>query len=148
MRPVLLVALVLLLWPAIAAAQRQDPDGFTPVVPSVVAPPWPVEGSDGRMHFVYEVQLVNSIPIPRQQTRVIVRSSRGRVLATWRGRRVRTIMRSLAGGRDTARIGGGEVELLHLAFSVRTRIPGSLVHELRLANPNPRNGAPARATVI
>jgi Peptidase family M23 len=150
MRPVLLAALVVLAWPATAAAQRQDPDGFTPVVPSVVAPPWPVEGSDGRFHFVYEVRLLNSIPVPWRVERVIVRTGRGRALASWSGQRVRDVMRSLASGRDTRRIGGGEAALLHLTFSVRTRgrIPATLVHELRLANPDPGNGAPARASVV
>jgi hypothetical protein len=153
MRPLVLATLTLLavaavVAPVAGAAPRQDPDGFTPVVSSVVAPPWPVKGSDGRFHVVYEVQLLNAIPVPWRVTRVTVRSATGsgRALASWAGPRVRDVMRSLADGHDTRRIGAGEGALLHLTFSVRrrSRLPRSLVHELRLANPNPSNGAPAR----
>lgn len=138
--------------PAAGAAPRQDPDGFTPVVPRVVAPPWPVEGSDGRFHVVYEVQLLNTIPAPWRVMRVTVRSAtrRGRALATWAGPRVRGVMRSLADGRDTRRIGPGEGAVLHLTFSARSRsrLPESVVHELALENPDRRNGAPARVVQI
>ena len=153
MRPVLLAILALaVVAPGANAAPRQDPDGFTPIVQTVVAPPWPVEGSDGRFHVVYEVQLLNTIPVPWRVTRVTVRSAtgRGRALASWAGSRVRDVMRSLADGRDTRQIGPGEGALLHLTFSVRTRsqLPTSLVHELQLANPDPGNGAPARVVGI
>jgi hypothetical protein len=157
MRPVLLATLALLAVAAVAApaagaAPRQDPDGFTPVVQRVLAAPWPVKGSDGRFQVVYEVQLLNAIPVPWRVTRVTVRSAtgRGRALASWKGPRVRDVMRSLADGRDARRIGPGEGALLHLAFTARTRsrLPRTLVHELHLANPNPRNGAPARVVQL
>ena len=155
MRPVLLATLALLavaavVAPVAGAAPRQDPDGFTPIVSRVVAPPWPVKGSDGRFHVVYEVQLLNTIPVPWRVTRVTVRDATGRrrALASWAGPQVRDVMRSLADGRDARRIGPGEGALLHLTFSARTRgrLPASLVHELRLASP--RDGAPARVVQI
>jgi Peptidase family M23 len=145
-RLLLSVAVLLVVAPA-AEAQRQDPDGFTPVVQEVVAPPWPVEGSDGRRHLVYEVRLQNSIPVPWRVARVTVRTPGGRRLASWSGRRVRTVMRSLASGEDTRRIGSGEGALLHLTFA-RRQVPRAIVHELRLANPEPRNGAPRRVVQI
>ena len=153
MRPVLLAVLVLVAGaPAATAAPSPDPDGFTPVVQDVVAPPWPVEGSDGRLHLVYELQLLNTIPVPWRVTGVTVRSARGRgrALASWTGPRVREVMRSLGDGRDTRRIGPGEGALLHLTLSARgrSRLPGSLVHELRLANADPGNGAPRRVVQI
>lgn len=53
MRSVLLATLALLATaPLASAAPRQDPDGYTPVVPTVVAPPQPVTGSEGRAHAV------------------------------------------------------------------------------------------------
>jgi hypothetical protein len=153
MRPLLLATLALLAGaPGADAAPRQDPDAFTPVEASVVAPPWPVKGSDGRFHLVYEVRLLNTIPVPWRVTGVTVRSAtgRGRALASWAGRRVRDVMRSLADGRDTRRIGPGEGALLHLTFSAgrRSRLPGSLVHEVRLANPDPSSRAPRRVVQI
>jgi hypothetical protein len=147
-----LLAAAMVVAPGASAAPRQDPDGFTPIVPTVVAAPWPVTGSDGRVHVVYEVQLLNTIPLPWRVTRVTVRSAtgRGRALASWVGPRVRDVLRSLADGRDALRLGPGEAALLHLTFSVRTRsrLPASLVHEVHLANPDPSNGAPARVVEI
>ena len=47
-------------------------------------------------------------------------------------------------------VGPGEGALLHLTFSTRTRarMPARLLHVLRLANPNPDNGAPPRVTEV
>jgi hypothetical protein len=152
MRPPVLLAILALLavTPGANATPRQDPDGFTPVLQSVVAPPWPVKGSNGRFHLVYELQLLNTIPVPWRVAGVTVRSSGGRALASWTGPRVRDVMRSLADSRDARRIGPGEGALLHLTFSARrrNRLPRSLVHELRLANPEPGNGAPRRVVQI
>jgi len=68
MRPLLLALAIVSLAgvgvPAASARVHQDPDGFTPLVQTVVAPPWPVKGSDGRFHAVYEVQLLNASPCP------------------------------------------------------------------------------------
>src|SRR5215207_1229993 len=90
--------------------------------------------------------------MPWRVTRVTLRSAtgRGRTLASWAGPRIRDVMRSLAHGRDARRIGPGEGALLHLTVSARrrSRLPTSLVHELRLANPDPGNGAPARVVQI
>jgi hypothetical protein len=80
-----LVAAAMVVAPGTSAAPRQDPDAFTPIVPTVVAAPWPVKGSDGRVHVVYEVQLLNTTRLPWRVTRVAVRSAtgRGRALASW-----------------------------------------------------------------
>jgi len=137
--------------PAGAAAPHQDPDGFTPIAQRVVAPPWPVEGSDGRVHVVYEVQLANTIPVPWRVTGVTVRAAtgRGRALASWKGARVGDVMRSLANGRDARRIGPGEGAVLHLTFSVpqRSRLPRAIVHELTLTSAA-GSGAPPRAVQV
>jgi hypothetical protein len=98
------------------------------------------------------VRLLNTTSLPWRVTSVTARSAtgRGRVMARWSGRRVRAVLRSLATGDDTRRIGPGEGALLHLTFSTRTRprMPDRLVHVLRLANPNPDNGAPPRVTEV
>ncbi len=152
MRLVLTAVLALLaVAPVAAAAEQQDPDAFTPVVPTVLAPPWPVEGSDGRTHVVHEVQLLNTTRIPWRVTRVVVRSGApaGRTLAAWEGPRVGEVWRSMAGSPDAGRLGPGEGALVHLTFSARTRsrIPRSLVHEVHLANLDPDSPAPAQAVV-
>jgi len=90
-----------------AAPPRQDPDSFAPLAADVLAPPWAVKGSDGRVHAVYEVRLLNTTSLPWRVTSVTARSAtgRGRVMARWSGRRVRAVLRSLATGEDTRRIG-------------------------------------------
>src|SRR3954470_24753670 len=151
MRPLLTIVLAAaLLMPAAAAAAppRQDPDSFTPLALDVLDAPWAVKGSDGRRHIVYEVRLLNTTSLPWRVTRVSTHSATGRerVLARWSGRRVRSVLRSLRTRDDTRLVGPGEGALLHLTLSARSRarMPARLVHVLRLANPNPSNGAPAR----
>jgi hypothetical protein len=135
-----------------ASPPRQEPDSFAPLAADVLAPPWAVEGSDGRVHAVYELRLLNTTSLPWRVTSVTARSAtgRGRVMARWSGRRVGAVLRSLATGDDTRRIEPGEGALLHLTFSARTRarMAGRLLHVLRLANPNPGNGAPSRVTEV
>jgi hypothetical protein len=135
-----------------AQSPRQDPDSFSPLAADVLAPPWAVEGSDGRYHAVYEVRLLNTTSLPWRVRSVTARSAtgRGRVLARWSGRRVRGVLRSLRTGEDTRQVGPGEGALLHLTFSTATRgrMPSRLVHVLRLANPRPGNGAPPRVVEI
>jgi hypothetical protein len=151
MRPLLtavLAAATLVPSAAAAVPPRQDPDSFTPLALDVLDPPWAVRASDGRLHAVYEIRLINTTSLPWRVTRVTARSAagRGRLLARWSGRRVRGVLRSLRTANDTRRVGPGEGALLHLTFSTRSRarMPTRLVHVLRLANPDPSNGAPAR----
>src|SRR3954451_12903849 len=147
MRPLLttvLAAATLMPSAAAAAPPRQDPDSFTPLALDVLDAPWAVKGSDGRLHAVYELRLLNTTSLPWRVTRVSTYSATGRVLARWSGRRVRGVLRSLRSRNDTRVVGPGEGALLHLPFSARTRarMPARLVHVLRLANPDPSNGAP------
>src|SRR5215208_6850355 len=150
-RPLLttvLAAATLMPSSAVAAPPRQDPDSFTPLALDVLDAPWAVKGSDGRLHTVYELRLLNTTSLPWRVTGVSTHSAtgRGRVLARWSGRRVRGVMRSLRTRNDTRLVGPGEGALLHLTFNTRSRgrMPARLVHVLRLVNPDPGNGAPAR----
>ena len=117
MRPLLtaiLAAATLMPSAAAAAPPRQDPDSFSPLALDVVDPPWAVRGSDGRLHVVYELRLLNTTSLPWRVARVTARSAtgRGRVLARWSGRRVRGVLRSLRTGNDTRLVGAGEGALL------------------------------------
>jgi hypothetical protein len=138
--------------PAVGAVPRQDPDTFTPLVADVLDAPWAVKGSDGRFHALYEVRLLNITPLPWRVTRVTVRSAvgRGRVVARWAGRHVPDVLSSLVDRKDVGRVGGGEAAVLYLTLSARSRarMPTRLVHVLRLANPDPSNGAPARVVEV
>src|SRR4051812_11095150 len=155
MRPLLttvLAAATLMPSSAAAAPPRQDPDAFTPLALDVLDAPWAVKGSDDRLHTVYELRLLNTTSLPWRVTRVSTYSATGRrrLLARWSGGRVRGVLRSLRSRNDTRVVGPGEGALLHLTFSTRTRarMPARLVHVLRLANPDPSNGAPARLVEV
>jgi Peptidase family M23 len=149
---IFVAAFALFARPAHAVVPRQDPDSFTPLVADVLASPWAVKGSDGRFHAVYEIRLLNTTPLPWRVTRVTVRSAtgRGRVVARWAGREVPSVLSSLADRKDVRRVAGGEGAVLYLTFSTRSRarMPKRLVHVLRLANPDPSNGAPARVVEV
>ena len=153
MRPLLtavLAAAILMPSSAAAAPPRQDPDAFTPLALDVLDAPWAVRGSDGRRHAVYELRLVNATPLPWRVTGVTAHAAtgKGRVLARWSGRRVGRVMRSLRDRSATNRVGPGEAALLHLTFGTHARMPARLVHVVRLANPDPDNGAPARVVEV
>src|SRR5215208_36588 len=140
-RPLLttvLAAATLMPSSAVAAPPRQDPDSFTPLALDVLDAPWAVKGSDGRLHTVYELRLLNTTSLRWRVTRVTTHA------ATGRG--VRGVLRSLRTRNDTRLVGPGEGALLHLTFNTRSRgrMPARLVHVLRLVNPDPGNGAPAR----
>ena len=67
MRPLLtaiFAAAALMPGAAAAIPPRQDPDSFTPLALDVLDPPWAVKGSDGRLHAVYEIRLVNTTSRP------------------------------------------------------------------------------------
>jgi len=113
---------------------------------SVIAKPWPVKGSDGRYHAVYEVRLTNATPSAWVVRRVAVTSAAGgrSVLASWSGARVRQVMQLLGLGRPAARLAPGQSAILFLTFSKRTlrQFPPALVHRLALANARPSAGEP------
>src|SRR3954447_23704528 len=144
MRPLLttvLAAATLMPSAAAAAPPRQDPDSFTPLALDVLDAPWAVKGSDGRLHAVYELRLLNTTSLPWRVTRVTTHSATGRggVLARWSGRRVRSVLRSLRSGDDTRLVGPGEGALLHLTFRTRSRARPPV---LPLAPPPPPRPAP------
>jgi hypothetical protein len=119
--------------PAVAAAHDQ----FTPVLQSVVAPPNPVKGSDGRYHLVYEVQLSNASSLPWKLRSITIQAPGSRrALARWSGRNVKKAMVDLADRQPARRLAPGQGAILHLTFSVATRraIPRAIVQRLVLDN--------------
>jgi hypothetical protein len=128
---------------AVAAASH---DEFTPVIQSVVAPPNPVKGSDGRYHLVYEVQAVNASSLPWKVRSITIQAPGSRrALARWSGRGVKRAMADLANRRPTRRVAPGQGALLYLTFSVASRraIPRAVVQRLVLDNTSrPVQGPP------
>src|SRR5262245_60108256 len=91
-------AVAALALPATATAQGPVPDEFSPILMSSLTNPWPVEGSDGRFHVVYEVQLVNASSLSWDVTRVsIVDGANSRsVKARWSGSKVSSVLADMA----------------------------------------------------
>jgi peptidase M23-like protein len=125
-----------------------DRDAFTPVMQRVVGPVWPVKGSDGRWHVVYDVQLSNVTSLGWRVRAIRIRAAeeQRRTVRTWSGRRVEDVLVSSGSGRTTRRIGPGEVAIAHLEFSRlrRSALPQALVHELSLENVTRSRGGPPR----
>jgi hypothetical protein len=120
--------------PATAAGHDQ----FSALNQSAVAPPNPVKGSDGRYHFVYEVQLVNPTSLP-WRVRSIAAHAAGAsrpILGRWSGGRVAKVMVGLGDREPTRNIAPGAGALLHLTFSVASQgaIPRAIVQRLVVDN--------------
>lgn len=138
--------------PAPAVADAPNPDVFTPLTQRVVGPVWPVQGSDGRWHVVYDVSLPNVTGLGWRVRAIRIRDAAGdhRILRTWTGRHVEDVLASSVTGRTTRRIGPGEVAIAHLEFSRPSRgaIPRALVQELVLDNATRSRGGPAQVRQV
>jgi murein DD-endopeptidase MepM/ murein hydrolase activator NlpD len=149
--PAALLASALLV-PTAAPAAGPVPDEYSPVLQTTLGDPWPVTGSDGRSHVVYEVQLVNASSLSWNVTRVsIVDGANNRsVKARWSGSRVKDVLVDIATKQPLTRIEPGRAALLYLTFSAakRSDIPATLSQELRLTNAKPAGGGPPQATTV
>lgn len=130
-------------------------DAFTPVTVTPLGPSTtPVQGTDGRWHVVYELQLLNGKPAPAtiEQVDVVDAARPSRVLASFAGDellgRLRTTFPSPA---EEAVIPPSGVLLLYieLSFPRRSAVPRFVAHRLRLlasANPGATEPTPMRYT--
>jgi hypothetical protein len=131
-----------------ASAAGPDLDAFTPITQTVLAPPAPVLGSDGRYHVVYEIQAVNVSSLPWTVRSITARGTGGRTFLRKSGSRVSTVLVPLGTGKPGNRLEAGQAGVFHLTFSVASKraLPRSIVQVLSLANASrPRQG-PAKVT--
>ncbi len=137
-----LAALALLVTAGAAQGQSKLPppikDAFTPVTISTVGPStMPVQGTDGRWHVVYELELANGkgVPATIQEVSVLDAARPSRVIARFAGdelvERLRTLLPQPA---DDAVIAPDEMRFLYveLSFPRRSAVPRHVVHRLRL----------------
>jgi hypothetical protein len=112
--------------PAHAAVSR-----FTPVSASVVAPPQPVRGTDGRLHVVYEILLQNTTGARIDVQSLAVRAKNGGTLLTVAGAQIPGVMTDVSREPATS-LASGEGGRVWLDLSLRRdrRIPRALVHRL------------------
>lgn len=145
-----LVAAAALAAAPVAAQAQGDPDAFTPVQETVLAPPQAVPGSDGRKHLVYEVELVNVSSLPWRITALEVRAGARatRTLAAWRGPRVRTVIAPFGRPKPSAVLEPGQAVVAHLQLSLPANraVPARLQHRLVLENTTRPVVGPPRVT--
>jgi hypothetical protein len=112
---------------------------YTPLVQSVFSTPRWFEGTDGRFHLVYELELTNGFPVPVTVASVQVRDARrGRVLATLHGRSLRAAMSLLASPATPATVVPASaigVVWLDVTFSRRSLIPAGVEQRLTVRVP-------------
>jgi hypothetical protein len=142
MKFVLLIALLVAASPAAAQSPPPEPV-LTPVVADTLYPPQAVQGSDGKVHLVYELGLANAAPAIAEFSKVEVLDARtGNALLTLE--RDEIARRLSVGGRrgaESADLGGGQIAVmfLHVALDAERPPPATIVHRLslRLMLPDP-----------
>lgn len=117
--------------PSTAAAC--DAAGYTPLTARVADAPIPVAGSDGRLHVVYELELVNATGDPATLSRLDVFDADTRaVVATLDAAEIgrRLVVRDRAAVAGTLGASQAGIVYLHLMFDRADALPGRLEHVL------------------
>lgn len=134
MRILFRIAVIAIAWLSLPAAATASDIMLTPLVADVLSTPWPVTGSDGKRHIVYELRLANATPdaVQVKQIEVIDPSSEKVLLKLDQdalGKRL-----SLGGrrGAESSEIGIGQfgVVFLHIESDLNDPSPKLLVHRI------------------
>jgi len=140
-RPSILALLVLVLLTANAKARD---DQFTPLVCSTpVANARPFQGTDGRLHIVYELVLTNTNPTPAtlKTVEVLDSSKPSNVLASFADRELLARLRTTGGSavdNPTIEFNGTRLFLIDLSLDPAITPPDRLLHNVEvLAAPSP-----------
>ncbi len=115
---------------------------FTPVVLSVLAEPHPFNGSDGLVHFVYELELTNAIGISVrvESVEVFEATQQERALVTITNDHVPQKMQGLITKSPTniLEAGGAAILFIHFTMETTERPPMTLVHRLTISGKFPQ----------
>ncbi|MEM7008480.1 MAG: M23 family metallopeptidase [Thermodesulfobacteriota bacterium] len=115
--------------------QTTDENAFTPIVMSVLAPPVPVLGSDGKYHLSYELFLTNASTFDWQVVSIEVLDGAAvdTVLDTVSGEQVTNDMQQVGTRQPVNMLDPTQSGLVFITFSVDAEnIPDSLVHRLTI----------------
>jgi hypothetical protein len=143
-RAILPVAAALLLGavPAVAAVSRvpsSAPDRFTPLIQSVATTPRWFVGTDGRVHLVYELQLLNGFPMAVTIKSVTVRNAAGGAsLDALRGQQLRAQTSLLSTPTTPAvTVPASAVAIVWFDIALRNRaaLPATIVHTVTVTVP-------------
>ncbi|MGE3659831.1 MAG: M23 family metallopeptidase [Pseudonocardia sp.] len=103
---------------------------LTPVVGSVLYPPVPFTGEDGRTHLVHELILTNYTPMAVSVDTVAVLDQDGRVIQTLTGADLAARVLPTGGQGYGNQLAGGQSAAVFLHVALDGAAPTSLVHEL------------------
>lgn len=143
---VLLFAIALL-----SANATSRPDQFTPLVVSTLTsntPPF--QGTDGRVHLVYELVVTNTSPTPAKLKRIEVLdgSNPAKTLATYDGQGLLSCLRTtgrLTAENPTIEFNSTRLFLIDLSLDPAISLPVHLMHHIEVlgaASPAPRATTP------
>ena len=93
---------------------------FTPVVMSVLAEPYPFRGSDGWLHFVYELHLTNAtrFPVKVQSVEILDANQGKKVMAAFSGEGIPQKMQDLITKAPTDTLQGGKTAIFFIHFKL------------------------------
>jgi hypothetical protein len=118
-------------------ASAAPPERFTPVVASVVAPPQPVEGSDGRTHLAYELLLINRSfnPPAKVSVRGVEARAGGKVVESLGGASLAAVMFPFGDEKPGIELDKGEAAYVMMDVSLppRAKLPKRLSHRLSIS---------------
>jgi hypothetical protein len=116
---------------ALASPARAAAPQFTPLAASVLAPPEPVRGTDGRVHVVYEILLQNDAGVPVDVQSLTVRANGGGTLRSFTGSEIPAVMTTFSNEPTSSLAPDAAGKLwLDLALAPGRRIPRALVHRI------------------
>jgi len=119
----------------VAAAARGEQ--FTPVTASVVAPPQPVLGSDGRRHLAYELLLINRSfnPTAKVTLRRVTTLAGGKVVDSLARSRLAAVTFPFGGTKPGSRLEKGEAAyvMMDVSFPRGAKLPKRLDHRLAVS---------------
>jgi hypothetical protein len=128
-------------------APAAPPERWTPVVASVVAPPQPVEGGDGRTHLAYELLLINrSFSAPAKVTvRGVQALAGGKVVQSLAGKGLGAVMFPFGDERPGVELDKGEAAYVMMDVSLPSgaKLPQRLSHRVAIS-PQPPNAVVAK----
>ncbi|HYJ20603.1 MAG TPA: M23 family metallopeptidase [Solirubrobacterales bacterium] len=121
---------------AVPVAAAPSPERFTALAASVVAPPQPVEASDGRTHLAYELLLINrSYPPAEVTVRGVEALAGGKVVRSLKGESLATVMYPFGGTDTGTRLGKGEAAyvLMDVSLPPGAKPPRRLSHRFSIS---------------
>jgi hypothetical protein len=124
--------------PAASAAPEPGPPAYvepvlTPVVGSVLYPPVPFTGEDGRTHLVHEVILTNYTPGTVSVDKVDVLDQDGKVIHTLAGADLAGRVLPTSGKQYVNQLAAGQNAAVFLHVALDGTAPASLVHEVTVS---------------